>query len=85
MRMAREVEVDDARDRHQDGRADHREAARPPAGLAVPALAEDVIHRRTPKSTLACNATIRRNEAHAGGAGGSPGAFLGQIDQNRSA
>jgi hypothetical protein len=56
MRVAREAEIDDARDGHQDGRADHREAARPPAGLAVPALAEDVIHRRTPNSTLTYSA-----------------------------
>ena len=60
MRVAPEAEVDDARDGHQNGRSDHREAPRPAAGATVPALAEDVIHRRTPKNTPTCRTTIRR-------------------------
>jgi hypothetical protein len=51
--VVREAEVDDARDRREYDRGEHRQAARPWTGLAVPALAEKVIHRRTPKSTLA--------------------------------
>jgi hypothetical protein len=47
-----EAEVDDARNRHEQTYADHREPTRPPAGLTVPALAQDVLHRRTPETTL---------------------------------
>src|SRR3984885_5118785 len=43
MRVVRETDVGDAGDGHQNGRAEQREAARPPAGIPVPALAEDVI------------------------------------------
>src|ERR1700722_12173466 len=52
MRVVRETDVGDAGDGHQNGRAAQREAARPPAGIPVPALAEDVIQRRTSKSTV---------------------------------
>jgi hypothetical protein len=44
--MAGMTEVNDAPDDRQEDRADNREAAWPRAALAVPALAEDVIHRR---------------------------------------
>src|ERR1700756_1287194 len=54
MRVVRETDVGDAGDGHQNGRAEQREAARPPAGIPVPALAEDVIQRRTSKSTVTC-------------------------------
>ena len=33
---------------HEQNYADHREPTWPPAGLMVPALAQDVLHRRTP-------------------------------------
>ncbi len=53
-------EVDDAADGHRDDRRDHPQAARPRAGLAVVALAEDVIiHRRTPVISPICLPTIR--------------------------
>src|SRR5580700_1343578 len=54
MRVVRETDVGDAGDGHQNGHAEQREAARPPAGIPVPALAEDVIQRRTSKSTVTC-------------------------------
>src|SRR5580698_2389652 len=54
MRVVRETDVGDAGDGHQNGRAEQREAARPPAGIPIPALAEDVIQRRTSKSTVTC-------------------------------
>jgi hypothetical protein len=56
MLVAREDEVDDARDNRKDERCDHPKAARSRTGLAVIALAEDVIiHRRTPKSGPICS------------------------------
>ena len=58
--MAREGEVGDAAGDHQQEHANHREAARPRAWLAVAALAEDVIiHRHTPRSELVGRTTIR--------------------------
>src|SRR6202007_461534 len=54
MRVVRESDVGDAGDGHQNGRAEQREAAWPPAGIPVPALAEDVIPRRTSKRTVTC-------------------------------
>jgi hypothetical protein len=49
MRVPREGEVGDAAGDDQQEHADHRQAARPRAWLAVAALAEDVIiHRRAP-------------------------------------
>ena len=57
-------EVDDAPDGHRDDRRDHPQAARPRAGLAVVALAEDVIiHRRTPVISPICIPTIRGSAA----------------------
>src|SRR5580692_91370 len=54
MRVVRETDVGGAGDGSQNWRAEQREAARPPAGIPVPALAEDVIQRRTSKSTVTC-------------------------------
>jgi hypothetical protein len=56
MLVVREDEIDDAPDNRQDEHGDHPEAARPRTGLAIIALAEDVIiHREPPKSGQICN------------------------------
>lgn len=56
-----EAEVDDAHNNHQDGAADHRESTRPRAGLTIPALAEEILHRRTPTDHADLrDTTIRR-------------------------
>jgi hypothetical protein len=47
-----QAEVDAAADGYQQDQADHRETARPRARVTVPALAEDVIHRRPQRSLV---------------------------------
>jgi hypothetical protein len=49
MLVAWEAEEDGSADEHDDERGDHRQTAQPRTGLAVPALAEDVIQRPHPQ------------------------------------
>lgn len=49
--MPGQAEIDAAGNEH-DERGDHRQAARPRAWLAVPALAEDVFQRQPPKKRV---------------------------------
>jgi hypothetical protein len=55
MLVARDDEVDNTPDNRQNERSEQPKPPGPLTGLAVIALAEDVIiHRRTPKSMLVC-------------------------------